>query len=289
MSEQDKYDLEVAEMLPFITDELVDDLKQITPVSAYGVRRYPIVLTIDEIINLRPAVAARLQADGLELAARDKQITQLLATNDKWVLEIERLKEANEHWHTRVSLFLDEVEAYKNQVEARDAEIAQLKAQLAELQEDSKDRIITFCPECGVNVSVDEDGLCVTCGATAVGTGVRKLALMVEKLKAELRAGVGKGGAMIEIPQEMKEHYRQAREGGDSRLGWFLADHIVFLLAGWNRERFEREHHVNSVCTLGVDFHDYLRSGKTCADPRHLFTTDEQWAQVVRSGLEAGK
>ena len=27
----------------------------------------------------------------------------------------------------------------------------------------------TWCPECGPNVKVDEEGLCVSCGATAIG------------------------------------------------------------------------------------------------------------------------
>lgn len=29
----------------------------------------------------------------------------------------------------------------------------------------------TWCPICGPNISVDEDGLCMTCGATATGEG----------------------------------------------------------------------------------------------------------------------
>lgn len=33
----------------------------------------------------------------------------------------------------------------------------------------------TFCPECGFGVSVDEEGLCGMCGATAVGSAVDKL------------------------------------------------------------------------------------------------------------------
>lgn len=33
----------------------------------------------------------------------------------------------------------------------------------------------TFCPECGFGVSVDEDGLCVHCGATAVGKAIDEL------------------------------------------------------------------------------------------------------------------
>jgi hypothetical protein len=44
----------------------------------------------------------------------------------------------------------------------------------------------TFCPECGWDVSVDEDGLCTGCGATAIGVGVRKLVLERNTLRREL-------------------------------------------------------------------------------------------------------
>ena len=33
----------------------------------------------------------------------------------------------------------------------------------------------TFCPECGFGVKVDEEGLCVACGVTAVGRAIDKL------------------------------------------------------------------------------------------------------------------
>ena len=33
----------------------------------------------------------------------------------------------------------------------------------------------TFCPECGFDVPVDEDGCCVSCGATATGKAVDML------------------------------------------------------------------------------------------------------------------
>ena len=32
----------------------------------------------------------------------------------------------------------------------------------------------TWCPECGPNVLVDEEGLCVSCGATAIGNGANR-------------------------------------------------------------------------------------------------------------------
>lgn len=34
---------------------------------------------------------------------------------------------------------------------------------------------VTFCPECGPDVSIDEDGCCIGCGATAVGRAIEAL------------------------------------------------------------------------------------------------------------------
>lgn len=53
------------------------------------------------------------------------------------------------------------------ELEALEAENAKLREFLGECW--------TFCPECGPGVQVDEDGLCVGCGATAVGTALDKL------------------------------------------------------------------------------------------------------------------
>ena len=33
----------------------------------------------------------------------------------------------------------------------------------------------TFCPECGYRVPIDEDGLCLACGATATGKAVDEM------------------------------------------------------------------------------------------------------------------
>jgi len=33
----------------------------------------------------------------------------------------------------------------------------------------------TFCPECGFGIDIDEDGLCLHCGATAVGSAVDEM------------------------------------------------------------------------------------------------------------------
>ena len=35
--------------------------------------------------------------------------------------------------------------------------------------------MITFCPECGFGVAVDEDGCCVSCGCDATGPAVDEL------------------------------------------------------------------------------------------------------------------
>lgn len=39
----------------------------------------------------------------------------------------------------------------------------------------NQDMTNTFCPECGFGVAVDEEGLCILCGATAVGRAVDQL------------------------------------------------------------------------------------------------------------------
>ncbi len=40
----------------------------------------------------------------------------------------------------------------------------------------------TFCSECGFNVRIDEDGLCVHCGATAVGLAVDEMFEVLQQL-----------------------------------------------------------------------------------------------------------
>ncbi len=44
----------------------------------------------------------------------------------------------------------------------------------------------SFCPQCGWDVPVDEDGCCNICGATAIGEAVDALAT----LRARVRAGL---------------------------------------------------------------------------------------------------
>ena len=42
---------------------------------------------------------------------------------------------------------------------------------------------ITFCPECGWDVKVDEDGCCLVCGATSIGNAVDELAKEMRELQ----------------------------------------------------------------------------------------------------------
>jgi hypothetical protein len=44
----------------------------------------------------------------------------------------------------------------------------------------------SFCPECGWDVKVDEDGCCITCGATATGEAVEKLAKQVDRKRERI-------------------------------------------------------------------------------------------------------
>ena len=55
------------------------------------------------------------------------------------------------------------------------------------LEKKPEGKIYTFCPECGYNVQIDEDGLCVTCGATAIGRAVDNMNPPVPELTAVVR------------------------------------------------------------------------------------------------------
>ncbi len=50
----------------------------------------------------------------------------------------------------------------------------------------------SWCPECGPNVMVDEDGCCQMCGSTAMGPGATKahdLAAKLAEAESERQAG----------------------------------------------------------------------------------------------------
>lgn len=48
------------------------------------------------------------------------------------------------------------------------------------------DAVRAWCPECGPGGAIDEDGLCVHCGATAVGPGVDAAVLCYEAVRYAL-------------------------------------------------------------------------------------------------------
>src|SRR5512135_302356 len=56
------------------------------------------------------------------------------------------------------------------------AELARLRAATKAATKADYRELVTLCPECGPNVSVDEEGLCATCGATAFGRGIKYVA-----------------------------------------------------------------------------------------------------------------
>lgn len=50
----------------------------------------------------------------------------------------------------------------------------------------SKPHNATFCPECGWNVKIDEDGTCAHCGATAIGPAVDEVRETIKRLNARV-------------------------------------------------------------------------------------------------------
>lgn len=46
----------------------------------------------------------------------------------------------------------------------------------------------TFCPECGWNVAIDDDGCCLLCGATATGPAVDKIDGLLRAVRALVAA-----------------------------------------------------------------------------------------------------
>lgn len=45
----------------------------------------------------------------------------------------------------------------------------------------------SWCPQCGSNVSVDEDGCCISCGCCAVGQGADEAFATIADLRDRLR------------------------------------------------------------------------------------------------------
>ena len=68
----------------------------------------------------------------------------------------------------------------------------------------AESRYCLFCPQCGWDVSVDEDGCCENCGALAHGEAVETMQILRDKLIAVARAAA-EYVAWIERPRTDKE------------------------------------------------------------------------------------
>jgi len=74
------------------------------------------------------------------------------------------------------------------------------KAQVSELlsaakQEPGLDKpFASFCPDCGPNVYIDEDGCCSSCGSTAIGDGLSRLNERIQALIRPAPARLPDGG-----------------------------------------------------------------------------------------------
>lgn len=75
----------------------------------------------------------------------------------------------------------------------------------------------SWCAECGPDVGVDEDGLCTSCGSTAVGYGAdeaTKVLARVELAEAENR---GLRSALANMETKVCELGRRADAAGEER------------------------------------------------------------------------
>ena len=61
-----------------------------------------------------------------------------------------------------------------------------IEAPISEPQKEPDGWTGSWCPQCGPNVKVDEDGCCVTCGCTAVGDGVEQAQKLLETTRTFL-------------------------------------------------------------------------------------------------------
>lgn len=85
MTTDDRASKEAEELLPWITDELLHNLREVTPKGAEDIRKISFVLTVTQIFDVRPAVAAKLR--------KIRQEEQALA-NEKCRCFLERAKKA---------------------------------------------------------------------------------------------------------------------------------------------------------------------------------------------------
>lgn len=81
----------------------------------------------------------------------------------------------------------------------------------------------TFCPECGFGVQVDDDGCCVTCGATATGPAVDALNLVSDQggppPQPERDREAMKKFAMFMLQSDLYVSIEVVKDGVDAILG----------------------------------------------------------------------
>lgn len=82
----------------------------------------------------------------------------------------------------------------------------------------------TFCPECGLGVAVDDDGLCVTCGATATGAAVEDcVAEIIRELDCLYQTAKDRQKAFTGIASE--NYYRGQVVGYGKAIGLLMTKH----------------------------------------------------------------
>ena len=67
--------------------------------------------------------------------------------------------------------------------------------------------IDTFCPQCGSNVEIDDDGCCAACGATALGAGVNEIDALLQRAEA--------AEARVDALEEAIHAHREDRRASD--------------------------------------------------------------------------
>src|SRR5512146_2771943 len=75
----------------------------------------------------------------------------------------------------------------------------------------------SFCPECGPNVKVDEDGCCASCGNGAVGPEVIKLGVELHRLRSLATRWYLADGTYETLPEEevIRRRMEAAKRAGD--------------------------------------------------------------------------
>jgi hypothetical protein len=105
-------------------------------------------------------------------------------------------------------------------------------------------KLKSLCVECGPNVRVDEDGLCASCGGTAIGTWLDRqsdMTLMHDALtEANQKERTGRGELMDEITR-LRAALREACDIA-SRIqstGWREGDECIKRIAELRKQAEE--------------------------------------------------